>query len=330
VQLFRKKIKLSWLFAKPKIYTAMKNKLHLKTIGELSTEQIRQILTVAKQFRDDKVSDSTQAKLRGKAVAQLYEKPSLRTRAAFGAAANDLGMGSMVFRENEVFLAGDGTERESMSDIIKNLEGFANIVLVRTHAHSIIEEIAAISQIPVINGLSDTHHPTQALCDALTIADHFLLDASTKVAYVGDGNNVAASLAEVCGKLGMQFAIATPNQHQLPKSITDPIADCTITDNPQTAVKNAHIVYTDTWVSMGDEAERADREHIFKPYQVTPELMRLSDSKAKFMHCLPAHRGYEVATEVIDGDQSIVFAQAHARRYIASALMAIMLNATGK
>ena len=288
---------------------------HLLKISDFSFQEILDLLILADRLAKQKKEGSL-PQFSGKTFALLFEKPSLRTRAAFESGANDLGIMPTTFGRSEVFFASDGEERESTSDIMKNLEGFADILLARVFSHKTLTDMAEVSQIPLINGLCDEHHPTQALCDALTIFRHFGSFQGVKVAYIGDGNNVAKSLMEISLLLGMEFIAATPKGYEIPNAPQN-----TQTHDSKEAVKNADVVYTDTWISMGDETEREEREKIFAPYQVNATLMKQAKKEAIFLHCLPAHRGQEVSAEVIDGEQSQVFPQAHARRDIARALL---------
>jgi len=249
--------------------------------------------------------------LRGDTVVCFFEKPSTRTRVSFAAAAERLGMLPLVLRPDELQL-GRG---ETVADTARTLSGYAAAIVVRTFAHATIEEIAQYATVPVINALTDDHHPCQALADLLTLFERFHRLDGLKVAFVGDGNNVAASLAEAGQLTGVEVVIAAPpgyaSRIQGARVVTDPLE----------AVEGAHAVYTDVWVSMGEEAEREARLHELAAYQVDERLLQYARPDAVFMHCLPAHRGEEVTAGVIDGPQSVVWQQAENRMPTEEALL---------
>ncbi len=249
--------------------------------------------------------------LRGDTVVCFFEKPSTRTRVSFAAAAERLGMLPLVLRPDELQL-GRG---ETVADTARTLSGYASAIVVRTFAHEMVEEIACHATVPVINALTDEHHPCQALADMLTLFERFGRLDGLRVAFVGDGNNVARSLAEAGSLTGAEIVIAAPEGYAARIDGARVVAD------PVEAVTGAHAVYTDVWVSMGEEAEREQRLRELAPYQVDEQLMRHARPDAVFMHCLPAHRGEEVAAEVIDGPQSVVWQQAENRMPTEEALL---------
>jgi ornithine carbamoyltransferase len=253
--------------------------------------------------------------LRGDTVVCFFEKPSTRTRVSFAAAAERLGMLPLVLRPDELQL-GRG---ETIADTARTLSGYASAIVVRTFAHSTVEELADASTKPVVNALTDTHHPCQALADLLTIREHFGRLEGLRVAYVGDGNNVARSLAEAARLVGIEMVLAAPSgfAEDIPARVVQ---------GPEEAVTGADVVYTDVWVSMGEEAEREARLEALRPYQVDDRLLSLARPGAVFMHCLPAHRGEEVAAEVIDGPQSIVWQQAENRMPTEEALLFALIT----
>jgi ornithine carbamoyltransferase len=247
-------------------------------------------------------------------LACFFSKPSTRTRVSLEGAAWRLGMLPVMLRPDELQL-GRG---EPITDTAQVLSGYVDAIAIRTFAQGDVEELAAASSVPVINALTDDHHPCQALADVLTLRERFgALDGVT-LAYVGDGNNVAHSLMEAGALAGMEIRLACPPGYEpdagVRRSAEAVAAEhggrIVLVDDPRAAVRGAHAVYTDVWVSMGEDAEREHRLQQLRPYQVTAELMTLADPSAIFLHCLPAHRGEEVAAEVIDGAQSAVFAQA--------------------
>jgi ornithine carbamoyltransferase len=243
-----------------------------------------------------------------------FDKPSTRTRASFAAAAARLGMTSLWLRPDELQL-GRG---EPIADTARVLSSYSAAIVVRTFAQATVEEIAAASDAPVINALTDQHHPCQALADFLTLQERFGTLQGLRLAYVGDGDNVARSLIEAGALTGVNVVIASPPRFQLDAGYVRGInreavehhSHVTVVDDPREAVQDADAVYTDVWVSMGDEKERDERMRLLERYRVTSELMSLAAPHAIFLHCLPAHRGEEVAAEVIDGPQSAVWQQA--------------------
>ena len=270
-------------------------------------------------------------KLRGYTLAAIYEKPSLRTRVSFEAGMTQLGGHAIYLGPGDIQLG----QREIAADVARNLSRIVQIVAARTFLHSTITDLAAWSTIPVINALSDREHPCQVLADFLTLIERFGSVEGRKIAYLGDGNNVAHSLLLMGGLLGTSVAVASPLGYQ-----PDPIvfeqaqslarrcgAAITVTTDPTEAVVGADAVYTDVWTSMGQESEREARTGIFAPYQVTAELMQATGkADSIFMHCLPAHRGEEVTDQVLDSPQSVVFDQAENRLHAQKALMLFLLG----
>jgi ornithine carbamoyltransferase len=241
--------------------------------------------------------------LRGDTLVCFFEKPSTRTRISFAAAAERLGMLPIVLGSQDLQL-GRG---ETLEDTTRTFAGYAAAIIVRAFTQSTVDRIAAVSRVPVINALTDEHHPCQALADMLTLREVFGQLQGLKVAYVGDGNNVARSLAEAGALASMEIVVAAP------RGYGGNLSGATVLEDPVAAVEGAHAVYTDVWVSMGEEAEREKRMAVFRPYQITEELMDRARSDAVFMHCLPAHRGEEVVGAVMDGRQSVVWRQAENR-----------------
>jgi ornithine carbamoyltransferase len=249
--------------------------------------------------------------LRGDTLVCFFEKPSTRTRVSFAAAAERLGMLPVVLRPDELQL-GRG---ETVEDTARTLAGYAAAIAARTFAQETVERMAAASRVPVVNALTDQHHPCQALADALTLRERFGRLEGLRVAFVGAGNNVARSLSEIGAHTGMTVIVASPPGHELEGSDADVVHD------PVEAVAGADAVYTDVWVSMGEELDREEVVAAFEPYRVTGTLMSVARPDAIFMHCLPAHRGEEVTAEVIDGPQSVVWQQAENRLPTEEALL---------
>jgi ornithine carbamoyltransferase len=268
--------------------------------------------------------------LAGKTLALLFEKPSLRTRVTFDVGMTSMG-GNVVFMDHTDTKLG---ERESIKDVAKNLERWVHGIVARTYKNRSVVELAEHATIPVINGLTDLLHPCQALTDFFTIREKFGSLEKIKFAYVGDGNNTCHSLIDAAAKLGMDLWIAAPEgfepNHRIvseaEKTAKQTGAQIQILNDPVEAVKDANIVYTDVWASMGQEAETEDRAAVFADYQVDSELMSYAKKEAVFMHCLPAHRGYEVAPNVIDSPQSIVYDQAENRLHVQKAILYLLMG----
>ncbi|KKR05330.1 MAG: ornithine carbamoyltransferase, ornithine carbamoyltransferase [Candidatus Peregrinibacteria bacterium GW2011_GWC2_39_14] len=304
---------------------------HLTKITDLSKDELLSIIENAYvlQYQFIKNGENTSHFL-NKTITMIFEKPSLRTRVAFEVAATQLGGNAIYLTSSDVLANSiDSKIREPVPDIAKNLENFTDIILARVFSHETIKTLAKNSNIPVINGLCDLHHPTQTLADLYTIWNlHQGFPKDLKIAYVGDGCNTANSLFLGCDLLGINFSIATPNGYEMPKYIVKEAknGNFKIGSDPIKAVKDADIVYTDTWISMGLESEYDKRVKIFKPYQVNEELLTHAKPNAKIMHCLPAHRGEEITAEVIDGPNSLILSQSKSRLMIAKALLKFLIN----
>ena len=265
--------------------------------------------------------------LEGKHVALLFEKPSLRTRSTFQIAVRELG-GDIIEPPQDVALGG----RESIADVARNLERWVAAAVVRTFAQARLQAFAgAAPRLKVVNALTDEEHPCQALADCLTLVEHFGEVRGRTIVFVGDGNNVATSLAQAVVALGGRMRVCSPDGHELSSGVVREIharaafgAGLELESDPAEAVRGADAVYTDVWASMGQEAEADDRRRRFLPYQVNGALMSLAKPDALFMHCLPAHRGDEVTDEVIDSARSVVFDQAENRLHTQKALLAML------
>jgi ornithine carbamoyltransferase len=270
--------------------------------------------------------------LKGKTLAMIFEKPSLRTRVTFDVGIEELGGHPIYLSPAEISLG----KRESVHDVAKNLERMVQGIMIRTFSHDIVVELARHAGIPVINGLTDYSHPCQAMADYLTMLEVKGYIAGLKVTYVGDGNNVARSLMFAGALLGANVWIATPPGYEPDAdSINWTQARCaetagslTITNDPELAANEADVVYTDVWASMGQETETEARKKIFAPYQVNGHLFGLAKSDATFLHCLPAHRGDEVTDDVIDSPRSFVFQQAENRLHAQKAIMLELMKWT--
>ena len=292
-------------------------------VADLTPRQLERLLDLAVQMEDD--IDGWVDALRGRSVACYFAKPSTRTRVSFAAAAARLGMNPIVLRPDELQL-GRG---EPITDTARALAAYCDAIVIRTYAQAEIAEMAAAASVPVVNALSDDHHPCQALADVLTVREWFGGLRGIRLAFVGDGNNVAHSLLEAGALSGMEIAVASPPGHAPDEDVVsrareiaaDTGAVIEVVEDPREAVHGAHAVYTDVWVSMGDDAEREERLRSLAPYAVDEELLSLARPDAIFLHCLPAHRGEEVAAAVIDGPRSAVWEQAANRETTEEALL---------
>jgi ornithine carbamoyltransferase len=303
------------------------------SILDLPASELARLLTVAAQLKVERClgeqAPSARA-LAGAHVAMLFEKPSLRTRATFEIAIRELGAHPLHLPAE--FANG---AREPLEDVARNLERWVRALVVRTYAHEKAETMAAAAnKLHVINALSDSEHPCQALADLLTVTEHWGQCRGRTIAYVGDGNNVATSLVHAAPQFGVSVHLASPAGYELPAPVVeagtragrDGAAIRTFTD-PREAVAGADAVYTDVWASMGQEQEAASRRRVFQPYQVNGALMAAAKPRALFMHCLPAHRGEEVTADVLESPASVVFDQAENRLHTQKALLLMLLGA---
>jgi ornithine carbamoyltransferase len=303
---------------------------HLLSLHDLTTEEFEQILKLAEKLKRQQKEGVPHQLLKGKTLGMIFTKSSTRTRVSFEVGMVQLGGYPLFLSSNDIQL-GRG---ETIYDTAQVLSRYIDGIMIRTFKHSDVEELARFGTIPVINGLTDLLHPCQALADLLTVYEHKGTLKGLKLAYVGDGNNVAHSLLHGCAKMGMDIAVAAPKGYQCDAQIVDEAKEdakafgsqVLITEDPEEAVVDADVVYTDTWVSMGQEAEKAERIKIFSAYQVNTELFGKAKDDAIFLHCLPAYRGYEVTEDIIDGPQSVVFDEAENRLHAQKAIMAILMG----
>ncbi len=266
----------------------------------------------------------------GKTLAMVFQKPSLRTRVSFEVAARQLGGSSLYLGPHEVQL---GT-REPIKDVARTLSRYVDGLVIRSFRHQDVEEFAQYASVPVINGLSDLHHPCQALADLLTVQERFGRLRGVSLSYLGDGNNVLHSLAQAASALGVHLRVATPSRYRPQPAIWDQAvrqakrhgATLSWGNDPKAAVRKADVIYTDVWASMGDEHEHGIRRKAFRGFQLTGDLLRLARPRCIVMHCLPAHRGEEIATEVLDGPRSVVFEQAENRLHAQKALLMLLFG----
>jgi ornithine carbamoyltransferase len=298
-------------------------------IADHSSGEIQDLLDLAIQLKEEWKAGGNSPLLKGKVLAMIFQKPSLRTRVSFDMAMRHLGGDALYLSPDEIGLG----KRESIADIARVLEGYVQAIMARVFAHDHILQLAHWANIPVINGLSDASHPCQALADAMTIQENFKSLKSLKVAFIGDGNNVAVSLMQICTLLGADFTFAGPEGYDLPSNevgksrLIAQKTDCTVNllRDPFQAVTDADVIYTDTWTSMGQEAESQVRAKVFPPYQVNAALVARARPHVIVMHCLPAHRGQEITDEVADGPNSVLFSQAHNRLHAQKAILVRLL-----
>jgi ornithine carbamoyltransferase len=302
---------------------------HFLELANCSTSELHALIESAVSLKAEWQAGGNKTVLDGKTLGMIFQKPSLRTRVSFEMAMKHLGGGAIMLGPQEIGLG----VRESIPDVARVLSSYVDGIMARVYDHADVVELAQHSRVPVINGLSDGYHPCQALGDMLTIQEHFGALEGLRLAFVGDGNNVAASVALACAHFGLSFSIATPEGYEMQRPVRDQaygiagrngsiLEMCT---RPQLAVAEADVVYTDTWVSMGKEAEASERAGEFDAYQVNDELLRLAKPNAIVMHCLPAHRGDEITDAVMDGPQSRVFRQAENRLHAQKAILARLL-----
>jgi ornithine carbamoyltransferase len=302
----------------------------LLSIADLSPYEVQEIFALTKTIKQRPALFATA--LKGRQYVMMFEKPSLRTRVTFEAGINSLG-GHALFME----CPGGIESRESAADVARNLERWVQGIILRTFKHSTVTSMAENANIPVINALTDLEHPCQALADFFTLFEKFGDLKKLKVAFVGDGNNVANSLLLTAAQLGASFAIATPHGYEPSKNFVNAAtkiakrtgAQIQISNDAQSAVTGADAVYTDVWASMGQESETEKRDGIFRPFQVNAALMSLAAPHAVFMHCLPAHRGAEVTDEVLDSAQSVVYDEAENRLHVQNAIL-VLLSGSAK
>jgi ornithine carbamoyltransferase len=297
------------------------------SINSWPVTMLKELLWLSSKLKGLYKSGGNDICLGGKTVAMLFEKPSLRTRISFEVAMADLGGSTIYIRPEDI---GGIGKREPIKDIARVLSRYVDGIVVRTFEHQTIAEMAEFATVPVINALTDRLHPCQAMADVLTISEHFKRLEGIKIAFIGDGNNVARSLASACAKFGMKMVIASPTGYELDdESIAEAnkIAADSVrqTNNPADAAAEADIIYTDTWVSMGQENEKQKRIKAFAGFQVNSELVKLAPA-AKIMHCLPAYRGFEITDEVVESPNSIMFDQAENRLHFQRARLKKLLS----
>jgi ornithine carbamoyltransferase len=299
-------------------------------ISDCSSAEVQDLLDVAIRLKKEYFEKGNPPLFKGKVLGMIFQKPSLRTRVSFDMAMRHMGGDALYLSPNEIGLG----QRESIADVARVLSGYVQALMARVFAHDHVLELAKWSSVPVVNALSDYNHPCQGMGDALTIQEKFGKAKGLNVTFIGDGNNVAVSMMHVSAKLGWNFTLASPEGYDLnPKAVevAKDIAKETgsklnFIRDPHQAVKGAHVIYTDTWTSMGQEEETAKREKVFPPYQVNAKLVSEADKDVIVMHCLPAHRNHELTDEVADGPHSVIFPQAHNRLHAQKAILARLFD----
>jgi len=299
---------------------------HFLAVSDYSSQEIQDMLDLAIRLKKEYFGRGNPPLLKGKVLGMIFQKPSLRTRVSFDMAMRHLGGDALYLSPNEIGLG----KRESIADIARVLSGYVHAMMARVFDHAHILELAKWSSVPVVNGLSDYNHPCQAMADALTIQEKFGKGKKLNITFVGDGNNVAVSLMHISAKLGWNFSIANLEDYDIradavalaKKIAAETGSKLTFLRDPHEAVRSAHVIYTDTWTSMGQEEETAKREKVFPPYQVNAGLVSEADKDVIVMHCLPVHRNHELTDEVADGPHSVIFPQAHNRLHAQKAILA--------
>ncbi len=302
----------------------------LISLHDLTAEEVQNLLKLGIKLKAELKAGIPHPILKGKTLGMIFTKSSTRTRVSFEVGMTQLGGYPLFLSSNDIQL-GRG---ETIHDTAKVLERYLDGIMIRTYAHSDVTELAEEANIPVINALTDLLHPCQVLADLMTTYEHKGKLEGLKFAYIGDGNNMAHSIMYGCAKAGLDCAIAAPADYQCDAEVVENAKadfkaagrELILTQDPTEAIRNADVVYTDTWVSMGMEAEKEERQRVFMPYQVNKELFAKAADDAIFMHCLPAYRGFEVTEDVIDGPQSVIFDEAENRLHAQKAVMATLMG----
>ncbi len=300
------------------------------SIADFSSEELRLLLDAAHDLKKDLKEGVPHAVLQGKSLGMIFTKPSTRTRVSFEVGMYQLGGYPLFLSAQDIQLR----RGETIPDTARTLERYLDGIMIRTFAQKDVDELAHYTLIPVLNGLTDLVHPTQAVADLMTIEEKLGRLASLKLAYIGDGNNVVHSLLQICAKMGLHTAIACPPGYEPDQDIVaeaqkDAVragVKIEIVEDPEEAAKGADVLYTDVWSSMGQEEEQRERAEAFRNYQINAQLLEKAEDNAIVLHCLPAHRGEEITAEVIDGPRSVVFDEAENRLHAHKAIMALLIG----
>ena len=299
-------------------------------VSDYTPNELQDLLDLAIFLKKELKSGGNKPILHGKVLGLIFQKPSLRTRISFEMGMRHLGGDALYISPAEIGLG----QRESIADVARVLSGYVQGIMARVFDHNHVVELARWAEIPVINGLSDYNHPCQAMADALTIVERFGAMKGLNVTFLGDGNNVAVSLMHICTKLGANFTLASPEGYDLSsfslekarEFSADSGSSIRTVRDPHEAVRDADVIYTDTWTSMGQEAETEKRKAVFPPFQVNAKLVSEARKHVIVMHCLPAHRNQELTDEVADGPHSVIFPQAHNRMHAQKAILVQLLS----
>lgn len=305
-------------------------KRDLVSINDLSRDDVLEIFYIARDLKSRLAKGERPRLLDGRVLAMIFEKPSLRTRVTFEVGIHQLGGHAVTLTQAEIGLG----KRESVHDVAKNLERWVNLVAIRTFEQEIVAQLALHAAIPVINALTDSEHPCQALADLFTLTEHFSSIQGLTLAYVGDGNNICSSLLLLCPLLGVNISVASPAAYAPPSAILAQAqrnaaltgARVALLQDPVAAVRDANAIYTDVWASMGQEHEAAERARVFRPYQVNGDLVASAPTGVKIMHDLPAHRGEEITDDVMDSENAIIFDQAENRLHVQKGIMVFLMS----
>ena len=301
-------------------------------LAEWTSVDLQRLLRLALELKREWRDGGNRQLLAGQTLGMIFQKASLRTRVSFEVGMKHLGGHAIMLGADEVGLG----KRESVADVARVLSGMVQGIMARVYDHQDVVDLAAWASVPVINGLSDDRHPCQALSDMLTINEHFGRTEGLRLCYLGDGNNVAASLALACAHFGLDFTVSSPEGYALDEEVLadaekiNPRIDICPQSDPDRAVAGADILYTDTWVSMGQEAEAAERRQVFRPWQLNSALLARAPSQAVVMHDLPAYRGKEITDEVADGERSLIFPQAANRLHAQKAILVELMGTRGQ
>lgn len=298
---------------------------HMKTLLDWTGEEVLELIDFAYNQKQDFLKNGASSELKGKTLALFFEKPSLRTITTFQVGMHQLGGNAVLLDPNSIGLG----KREAVSDVAMCLGRWVDALAVRCFEQKLVDELAKYSSMPVINALTDSYHPCQALAFGLTVKEHFGELRGKHVVFIGDGNNVANSLFILAAKTGMHFTLACPKGFEQPQKLIESLQDemtktgasYSMTHDPKEAVQNADILYSDVWVSMGEEKQKAEKQSHFIPYQINKELMELAPGSCKVTHCLPAHRGEEITAEIMDSPLNLCFDEAENRLHAQKALL---------
>jgi ornithine carbamoyltransferase len=299
-------------------------KRDLLRVSDLSTAELLEVLDLAARLKAELKAKKTHPLLAGRSLAMIFEKPSLRTRVTFEVGMGQLGGAAIILARGDIKFG----EREPTRDIARNLDRWCDVIMARTFLHQSVVDLATWARVPVVNGLSDLHHPCQVVADCVTVREHLGRIAGLRVVFIGDGNNMVHSWMDAAARLDFQLVVACPPGYEPDPAITAEAAGhATVTNDVAEAARGADVLYTDVWTSMGQEAEAEHRRRVFKAYQINEKTIGLAKPSVLVMHCLPAHRGEEITDGAIEGPRSVVFDQAENRLHAQKAILVWLLGA---